>query len=115
MRILIADDHAVVRRGLRQIVIDYDPSAVVQEASDGRELLALARRQDWDVAVVDITMPGGNGLDTLNDLKQLKPDMPVLILSVHSEGQYGLRALKAGAAGYLNKESAPGALVEAIQ
>src|SRR2546426_11612325 len=101
MRILIADDHAIVRRGLRQIVTDYDPAAVVQEAADGSELLSLARRQTWDVAVVDISMPGGSGLAILQDLKRIRPDMPILILNVHPEDQYGVRAIRAGAWGYL--------------
>lgn len=114
IKILIADDHAVVRRGLKNIFADDGRMQVVGEAASGAELLALAREQIADVVILDILMPGRNGLETLKDLKREHPLLPVLILSIHPEDQYAVRALKAGAAGYITKESAPEVLVEAI-
>lgn len=115
MRILIADDHAIVRRGLRQILSDISDMDVAGEASSGVELLELVRSDRWDAIVLDLNMPGPGGLDVLQELKHIRPDLPVLILSIHGAEQYALRMLKAGAAGYLNKESAPELLVEAIR
>ncbi|MBW1820032.1 MAG: response regulator transcription factor [Deltaproteobacteria bacterium] len=115
IRILIADDHAIVRQGLKQIVSETGDMIVAGEAADGRELLALMKGQACDVVLLDIAMPGRGGLETLKQLKRERPDLPVLILSVYPEEQYAVRALKAGAAGYLNKESAPEELVAAIR
>ncbi len=115
IRILIADDHAVVRRGLRQTVSEEPDMTVVGEASNAQELLSLARRVPWDVAVLDISMPGRSGLDALKELRQEWPRLPVLVLSMHPEDQYALRTLRIGAAGYLTKESAPEELVKAIR
>ncbi len=114
--VLIADDHAVVRSGLRRILDETAGEIRVQgEARNGREVLALVEAQHWDVLVMDITMPGRSGLDILKDIRQLRPDLPVLILSMHAEEQFATRMLRAGASGYLNKESAPEELVQAIR
>ena len=116
IKVLIADDHAVVRSGLKQILDETGGEIQVQgEAANGREVIEKVQAQDWDVLVLDITMPGRSGLDILKDIRQMKPRLPVLILSMHAEEQFATRVLKAGAAGYLNKESAPEELVKAIR
>jgi DNA-binding NarL/FixJ family response regulator len=114
IRVLVADDHAVVRRGLLQILEEVPAMVVAGEAATGHQVLQAVQREDYDVLVLDIAMPDGGGLQVLRQLKSLKPDLPVLILSIYSEKQYALRALKAGAAGYLTKESAPDELIVAI-
>lgn len=114
IRVLVADDHAVVRRGLLQILEEVPAMVVAGEAATGRQVLQAVQRENYDVLVLDIAMPDGGGLEVLRQLKSLKPDLPVLILSMYSEKQYALRALKAGAAGYLTKESAPDELTVAI-
>ena len=116
IKVLIADDHAVVRSGLKQILDETDGEIQVEgEAANGREVLEKIQAQDWNVLVLDITMPGRSGLDILKDIRQLKPKLPILILSMHAEEQFATRMLKAGASGYLNKESAPEELVKAIR
>jgi DNA-binding NarL/FixJ family response regulator len=115
IRILVADDHAIVREGLKQIVADTPDMIVAGEASNGQEALNKALKDDYDVVLLDITMPVRNGLDTLKEIKGQKPELPVLILSIHPEEQYAVRAIKAGAAGYLTKESAPEELITAIR
>lgn len=115
IKVLVADDHAIVRRGLIQILADHCDISVIGEASDAVELFTLARAQAWDIAILDISMPGRGGLEVLKELKTEFPSRPVLILSIHSEDQYAVRALRAGAAGYLTKESAPPKLVNAIR
>lgn len=115
MRVLIADDHAVVRRGLKQILLDEYGALEVGEAGDAHETLRLAREEPWDIVVLDISMPGRSGLEVLKELKQTRPRLPVLILTTHPEEQYAVRVLKAGAAGYMTKESAPEHLVEAVR
>ena len=115
MRILIADDHAVVREGLKRVLSGMPEEVEVGEAGSAHEALSLARRTRWDVALLDIAMPGGNGLDLLKQLKREQPALPVLILSMYPEEQYALRVLKAGALGYLTKESATDQLVAAVQ
>ncbi len=115
LRVLIVDDHPVVRRGLKQVVADASDVAAVGEASRGSEVLDLVRAQEWDVVVLDIAMPGRNGLEVLRDLKHERPKLPVLILSMHPEDQYAVRALRAGAAGYLTKDTAPDELLKAIR
>jgi two-component system, NarL family, invasion response regulator UvrY len=115
IRVLIADDHAVVRRGLGHILTEKADMRVVGEAENVHELLALVREQPCDLVVLDVSMPGRSGLDVLKDMKQERPRLPVLILSMYPEDQYAVRALRAGAAGYLNKESAPEELVEAVR
>jgi DNA-binding NarL/FixJ family response regulator len=115
IRVFVADDHAVVRRGVRQILEDASDMIAAGEASTGREVLQAVRQHDYDVLVLDIAMPDANGLEVLSQLRTLKPDLRVLILSMYPEKQYAVRALKAGAAGYLTKESAPDELVAAIR
>ena len=115
IRILVADDHAVVRNGLKQIVGDTPDMVVVAEATNGQETLNKALENDYDVVLLDITMPDRSGLDILKEIKSQKPELPVLILSMHPEEQYAVRALKAGAAGYLTKESAPEELIRAMR
>jgi two-component system invasion response regulator UvrY len=115
IRVLIADDHPIVRRGLRQIVADQSDMTVVADTGDGREALQLANTSPLDVIVLDMSMPGLSGLEVLNELKRQHPRLPVLVLSAHPEGELALRLLKAGAAGYLNKEIAPEELAGAIR
>ena len=115
IRVLIADDHAVVREGLKQIVTESADMTIAGEASNGHEVLDLARTRDCDVVLLDLAMPGKDGLDTLKELRLLRPELPVMILSVYPEDQYAVRLLRAGAAGYLTKESAPEELVTAIR
>ena len=115
MRILIADDHAVVRQGLKQILAAEFKQAVFGEASTGQQTLELVWREPWDVLVLDITMPGQSGLDVLKAVKKSRPRLPVLMLSMHPEDQFAVRMLKSGAAGYMTKESAPAELVGAVQ
>lgn len=114
IKIIIADDHAVVRTGLKQI-IEQDPHLkVTGEASSGFELLEKIREGNYDVVLLDISMPGKDGLATLKELKKINPKLPVLIFTVYPEDQYAVRLLKAGASGYLNKECEPEELIEAI-
>ena len=115
INILIADDHAIVRRGLKQIVAEEPDMTVAGEAKTAQQVLDLVRKQQWDVVILDITMPGRSGLEVLKELKQERPKLPVLMLSMHPEEQFAVRALKAGAAGYLTKESAPEELVTALR
>jgi len=115
IRVILADDHAVVRRGLRQILEDERDLSVVAEAATGRAALEAAMRKGWDVLILDVSMPDMTGLEVLEQLRRRRPKLPVLILTVHAEEQYAALALRAGAAGYLTKESAPGELVDAIR
>lgn len=115
IKILIADDHAVVRHGLKQIVTADNQMMIVGEAANGNELLDLARNTEADVIILDINMPGRSGLEALKELKRDYPSLPVIILSMHSEEQYAVRVIKAGAAGYMSKETAPDQLVSAIE
>ncbi|HTK80861.1 MAG TPA: response regulator transcription factor [Bacteroidota bacterium] len=113
-RILIGDDHAVVRRGLKQILTDEFKNLQVGEAADAAEVLKLARSQSWDLLILDINLPGRSGLEVLNELQAGRGKFPVLMLSMHPEDQFAIRALKAGAAGYLTKESASDELLKAV-
>jgi DNA-binding NarL/FixJ family response regulator len=115
IKILVADDHAVVRQGLRQILAQAFEGAVFGEAGHAQEVLQHVWKQEWDVVVLDIAMPGRSGLEVLKELKQVRPKLPVLVLSMHPEDQFAMRVLKAGAAGYMTKESAPEELVTAIK
>lgn len=115
IKILIADDHPIVRRGLKQILSDESDITLVGEARNGREILEMVYQEHWDAVVLDIGMPGRGGLDTLKELKRLYPKLPVLILSIQPEDQFGVRALQAGADGYMNKECAPNDLINAIR
>jgi two-component system, NarL family, invasion response regulator UvrY len=114
-RILIADDHTIVRRGLIQILRDGLPSATIEEVEDGEGLLKKVFTGHWDLVITDLSMPGRNGLEALVQIKQQAPQLPVLVLSIHSADQYSVRALKAGASGYLTKDAAPNELVDAVQ
>jgi DNA-binding NarL/FixJ family response regulator len=115
LRILLADDHAVVRQGVKQILAEAFTQAAFGEAQNAHELLELVGCERWDIVVLDLAMPGGNGLEALKQIKHDHPQLPVLILSMFPEDQYAVRTIRAGAAGYLNKESAPEELVQAIR
>ena len=115
IRVLIADDHAIVRQGLRQILSDTPDLTVSGEAENGVQAVQMVRTGEWDVVLMDVSMPDRNGIDALKIIKKEFPRLPVLILSMYPEEQYAIRALKAGAAGYLTKQSAPELLVTAIR
>lgn len=115
IKVLIADDHAILRRGLRQIISETDDLTVVGEAENSAQAVKFVRESACDVVLLDISMPDRNGMDTLKLIKQERPRVAVLILSMHPENQYAVRALRAGAAGYLTKQSAPAQLVTAIR
>jgi DNA-binding NarL/FixJ family response regulator len=115
IKVLVADDHAVVRRGLRQILAETSDILVGGEASTAAELWQLVERERWDTVILDIEMPGRSGLELLGELKRQHPKLPVLILTVYSEEQYAVRAIRAGASGFLTKESAPNQLVAAVR
>lgn len=114
-KVLLADDHEVVRQGLKLLLADEPHMTVGGEASTGHEVLELVKQQAWDVVVLDITMPGKSGLDLLKELKHLRPNLAVLVLTMHQEEQYASRMLKAGARGYLTKGSAGTEVVKAIR
>jgi two-component system invasion response regulator UvrY len=113
-RFLIADDHTVVRRGLKQILLEAFPFAVIEEVSDAEDLFKKVVKESWDVIISDISMPGRSGLEVLQQIRLDHPKLPILILSVYPEDQYAIRVLKAGASGYLTKDSAPEELVKAV-
>ena len=115
IRVLIADDHAVVREGIKRILADTEDISVRGEAVDGPELLSMAAQGDWDVILMDLSMPGTSGLDALQQIREQNPELPILVLSIHPEDQYGVRALTAGASGYIQKTSPPSDLVQAIR
>jgi two-component system, NarL family, invasion response regulator UvrY len=114
-RILIADDHSILRQGLKQILLDEIPQATFGEAASAAQAIALLNQQSWDVLVLDINMPGRNGFEVLADARRNFPRLPVLVLSSTPEDQLGVRAMKSGASGYLNKQIAPEQLVDAVQ
>jgi DNA-binding NarL/FixJ family response regulator len=114
-RILVVDDHAVVREGVKRILADTNDLTVAGEASQGPEVLAKVSAESWDLVLLDISMPGRSGLEILHQLKTMYPALPVLVFSMHPENQYAVRAFKAGATGYLTKESMPEELVLAIR
>lgn len=115
IKIFIADDHAIVRKGLKQIISETPDMIVSEEADNGLEALDKISENNYDVILLDISMPGKNGLEILRLVKRKKPKLPVLMLSVHPEEQYAIRSLRAGASGYLTKESAPDELIAAIR
>ena len=115
IRILIADDHAVVREGLKQILSGTSDMVVAAEASNGNEVMDKLSKDEINLVILDINMPGKSGLDVLRDIKNQRPKLPVLILSMYPEEQYAVRVLKTGASGYLSKESAPDELIKAIR
>ena len=114
IKILIADDHAIVREGLKQVVAEAGNMQVTGEAGNASEMFTILQSDSFDIVILDINMPGKSGLEALKEMRQTFPHLPVLILSMYGEDQYGLRAIKAGAAGYLKKVSAPEELVNAI-
>ena len=115
IRVLLADDHAIVRAGLKELLSDTEDIEVAGEAMNGPEVMSLVRAQDFDVAVLDMSMPGRGGIELIKQLKAERPKVRVLVLSMHSEKQYAVRAVKAGASGYLTKDSAAEQLVAAIR
>jgi two-component system invasion response regulator UvrY len=115
LRILIADDHAIIRKGLKQILLEEYPSAIIEEVSDAEEVIKKTISDEWDIIICDLSMPGRSGLDVVQQMKQNFPKLPVLILSIHPEEQYAIRVLRAGAAGYLSKDAATQELVKAVQ
>lgn len=115
MKVLIADDHEVVRQGLKQLITDAFGNVIFGEAGNAAEACARVWKEKWDLVILDINMPGRNGLEVLGDLKKEKPKMPVLVLSMFSEAEYALRALKAGAAGYVSKQSVSRELIDAVK
>ncbi|MDP4265525.1 MAG: response regulator transcription factor [Bacteroidota bacterium] len=115
IKILIADDHAVVRKGLRQILLEEYPSAKIGEAADAEGLLAEVMKDEWTLVICDMNMPGRSGLDALTQIKHVAPQLPVLIMSMYPEDQYALRVLKAGASGYLGKDNIHDDIIKAVQ
>lgn len=115
IRILIADDHAVVREGIKQILSGTSDMVVVAEARNGHEVMEKLDKESFDIIILDITMPGKSGLDVLKDIKNHMPELPVLILSMYPAEQYAERVIKAGASGYLSKDSSPDELIRAIR
>ncbi|ODT43732.1 MAG: DNA-binding response regulator [Nitrospira sp. SCN 59-13] len=114
-KILVVDDHAVVRQGVKQILNEQFQGAVIGEARNAEEMIDRIQKFTWDIVVLDVGMPGKSGLDALKDLKQVCPKLPVLVLSAYPEDQLARRMLKAGASGYLTKDSAPNELVQALK
>lgn len=115
MKILVVDDHAVVRHGVKQILTEHFQCSVIGEAQNADEMIEQVRKRYWTIVILDVSMPGKGGLDALKELKQLQPKLPVLVLSAYPEDQLALRILKAGASGYLTKDSAPTELVQALR
>jgi two-component system, NarL family, invasion response regulator UvrY len=114
-KILLADDHSFIRLGLIQILKDEYPSAEIKEVADGESLVKEVIKQNWDLVISDLDMPGRSGLEALEQIKIIKPHLPVLILSIYPEELYAVRVLKAGAAGYMNKNAAPYELITAVE
>ncbi|HVT57132.1 MAG TPA: response regulator transcription factor [Thermoanaerobaculia bacterium] len=114
-RILLVDDHAVVRQGLRQILEESIPGAVFEDAASAEEAMRKAQADEWDVAILDLSLPDMSGLEALKELRRSRPRLPVLVLSLHPEEQFAVRALRSGAAGYLAKTTAAADLVEAVK
>jgi DNA-binding NarL/FixJ family response regulator len=115
MRILIADDHAIVRKGLKQLLVEKYPASEIDEVDDGESLIAKVIKKQWDIVICDMDMPGRGGLDVMKQVKMIAPKLPVLIVSIHPEEQYAVRVLKAGAAGYVSKGAATEELAKAVQ
>jgi two-component system, NarL family, invasion response regulator UvrY len=114
IKVLITDDHPVVRRGIRQILEDEDRIGLIHEACNGKELFDKIREQEYDVILLDISLPGRSGLDLISQIKKMQPAAAILMLSIHSEEVYAIKALKSGASGYITKSSAPEELISAI-
>jgi two-component system invasion response regulator UvrY len=114
LRILIADDHQIVRRGIRQILVEGLPFPEIAEASDTSSLIEKALANDWDIIISDLSMPGGGGLEAIREIKKVKPKQPILIVSIFPGEQYAVKVLSIGAAGYLNKDAATDELLKAV-
>jgi len=115
LNILLADDHAIMRKGLKDVLVEGLGPVTIGEAATGQEALEAVRKQAWDAVVLDVNLPDKNGIEVLKEMKVLRPSLPIIVLSLHPEDQYAVRMLKAGAAGYLTKESAPEQLVAAVR
>jgi DNA-binding NarL/FixJ family response regulator len=115
MRILLVDDHPVVRQGIRAILVERLEDAVVGEASDAQSALKYLDSESWDIVIADISLPGASGLDLIKEIQRQHPDVPTLVLSMHAAAQFARRAIAAGAAGYLTKDSPPEELIDAIR
>ncbi|HEU0186450.1 MAG TPA: response regulator transcription factor, partial [Gallionellaceae bacterium] len=115
IKVLVADDHALIRKGLKQILDDTEDMRVTGEAESGMQTLRMLQEQEYDLVLLDISLPDKNGVEVLKQIKQIHPQLPVLMLSMHAEEQYAVRSMKSGASGYLNKQSAPNQLVAAIR
>ena len=115
MQVIIADDHSIVRRGLKEIIQEAFSDALIDEAEDAETLLKKIQQKKYDVVITDLAMPGRNGLDMIEQIHEFYPLLPILVLSIYPEETYAIRALKNGASGYLNKETAPDNLVQAIR
>jgi two-component system invasion response regulator UvrY len=115
MRILIADDHAIVRKGLKHLLLEEYPSSVIEEVGDGESLVEKLINEEWNIVICDLDMPGRGGLNALRQIKEICPKLPVLIVSIYPEEQYAIRVLKTGASGYLNKDAATEELAKAVR
>ncbi|HEX2060662.1 MAG TPA: response regulator transcription factor, partial [Thermoanaerobaculia bacterium] len=115
MRILCVDDHAIFRHGVKQILLQYDRHMKIGEAGTADAALQLVRDAQWDIVILDLSLPGRSGLQLLTELKRIQPLLPVLVLSMHAEDEYAVRAVRGGAAGYVTKESAPSELIAAVE
>ena len=115
IRLLVVDDHLIVRAGLKSLLADYEEFTVGGEAASGADAVQMVRESNWDVVLLDISMPDMNGIEALAEIRRIKPKLPVLILTIHPEDQYAINLLRAGASGYLRKECMPEALVGAIR
>jgi two-component system invasion response regulator UvrY len=115
LKVLIADDHAIVRKGLRQLILEEYPTAHIGEVGDVESLVVQVIKEPWDIVICDISMPGRSGLEALQQIKEIKPTLPVLIMSMHSEDQYAVRVFRAGASGYLSKDAVHQELIGAIR
>jgi two-component system invasion response regulator UvrY len=115
LRVLCVDDHAIFRQGVKQILLQHDRQTKIGEAATSEAAMQLVRESRWDVVILDLSLPDRSGLQLLTELKREQPDLPVLILSMHADDEYALRALRTGASGYVTKESAPEELVTAVQ
>lgn len=114
-RFILADDHAIVRKGLMQLLKDEFPNAIIKESADAKSVIDLLKGERYDLLISDISMPGMTGLELIKQIKSDQPELPVLVLSMHAEEHYAIRALKVGASGYLTKESAPEELIKAVR
>src|SRR5664279_1267493 len=114
-RFLIADDHAIVIGGLRQLLLQQYPTAIIEEVADAEQLIEKVMQQEWDLVITDFNMPGRNGLDAMKEIKITHPKLPVLLMSMYDEDKFGVRAIKAGAAGYLGKDRIHDDLLTAVK